>query len=104
MACPNCGSWAVKSDRGLSGRMVCARCGQPLGLGSSAQGVRRRGGRSWRVMPRRWRMWLAVAGLVGVSAALAARAPVPDGKESPRQRSGSMLRLGLPPQQRGLGV
>jgi len=43
MACPNCGSWGVRADRSLSGRMVCVRCGHPLGLG--IQPSKRRGGR-----------------------------------------------------------
>jgi hypothetical protein len=35
MACPNCGSWSVRADRSLAGRMVCGRCGLPLaGRGS----------------------------------------------------------------------
>ena len=48
MACPNCGSWAVKADRSLSGRMVCGRCGRVLGVGAGRRwpGLRRgRGGR-----------------------------------------------------------
>jgi len=39
MACPNCGSWSVRADRSLGGRMVCGRCGSPIG-GSAAQGRR----------------------------------------------------------------
>ena len=35
MACPSCGSWSVKADRSLSGRMVCGRCGKTLGIGAS---------------------------------------------------------------------
>ena len=37
MACPSCGSWSVKADRSLSGRMVCGRCGRSLGIGASRQ-------------------------------------------------------------------
>lgn len=78
MACPSCGSWAVKADRGLAGRMVCARCGHPLGQGV-APGRSRRGARGgWPRGARRWRLWLALATLVGVSAALAARTPSPE--------------------------
>jgi len=45
MACPDCGSWAVKADRSLSGRMVCGRCGRVLGIGA---GRRRPGLGRWR--------------------------------------------------------
>jgi hypothetical protein len=44
MACPECGSWAVKADRSLSGRMVCGRCGRGLGIGA---GRRRPGLGRW---------------------------------------------------------
>lgn len=37
MACPSCGSWSVKADRSLSGRMVCGRCGRGLGIGASGR-------------------------------------------------------------------
>jgi len=69
MACPHCGSWAVKADRSLAGRMVCGRCGRPLGraaerVARSASPVRFwTGGRVGR--------WWALALLVAVSAALA---------------------------------
>lgn len=75
MACPKCGSWAVKADRGLGGRMVCGRCGQPLGIG--AQGKDRHVGIS---RPRKPRLWLGAAALLLVSALLATlaeRAPSP---------------------------
>ena len=80
MACPSCGSWAVKADRVLAGRMICARCGHPLGLGVSPSLTR--SGRRPRLalLPRRWRVWLGLAGLVGVSAVLAAQTPVPGWK------------------------
>jgi hypothetical protein len=77
MACPQCGSWSVRADRSLAGRMVCGRCGTPL------QGVQRQGGRSrpWRPAlfrirggPRHnWRWWLL--GLLAAGAALAAITP-----------------------------
>ena len=77
MACPNCGSWAVKADRSLAGRMVCARCGQALGLGAGGRGAR------GRRLGRPWRSWLGLAVLLGVSALLAAQpqglAPRPPG-------------------------
>ncbi|MEY2644657.1 MAG: hypothetical protein RLZZ611_1306 [Cyanobacteriota bacterium] len=72
MACPRCGSWSIRADRSLAGRMVCGRCGTPL------QGVGRGGG-GGGVRPRRrrsgpaWRWWLLV--LVLAAAALAAIEP-----------------------------
>jgi len=65
MACPNCGSWAIKADRSPSGRMVCGRCGEPLGIGA-----RRRLG-SGRGAGQHWRLWLGLTALVAVSAVLA---------------------------------
>jgi hypothetical protein len=95
MACPNCGSWAVKADRSLAGRMVCARCGLVLGLGARASATgrtagRRRGG----LRAFRWRWpwggWLGLALLVAVSALLASqappRSPSPDAMPMPRGR------------------
>ena len=93
MACPQCGSWSVKADRSLAGRMVCGRCGTPL------QGVQRQGGRSasrrpalfrprvsWAAGRGSWRWWLL--GLLAAGAALAAIAP--DG-QSPLQRVPSLV-------------
>ncbi|MCP9790973.1 TFIIB-type zinc ribbon-containing protein [Vulcanococcus limneticus Candia 3F8] len=80
MACPNCGSWSVKADRSLGGRMVCGRCGLPLGTRPPGNS-RLRGGRrplglsrlgAWR--PGRPLGWLLV--LLGFGAALAALEPV----------------------------
>jgi hypothetical protein len=62
--------------------MVCARCGHPLGLGSSAGRSRAGRRQRWLPLPRRWRLWFALAALVGVSTALAARGPAP--RETPR--------------------
>ncbi len=72
MSCPKCGSWAVKADRSLGGRMVCGRCGEPLG--AKVIPLRRSGRRA------RWRppgqglgvWWLALILLLGVSGVLAA--------------------------------
>jgi hypothetical protein len=70
--------------------MVCARCGEPLGLGRArrvAGGTRRRGqgGGSALVLPRRWRLWLLLGGLLAVSAVLAS---VPDRPIRPPERRG----------------
>ncbi len=69
MACPHCGSWAVKADRSLAGRMVCGRCGRPLGRKlerSAGPGAwqSRRGGQT-----SRW--WALLLLLLGVSTCLA---------------------------------
>jgi DNA-directed RNA polymerase subunit RPC12/RpoP len=86
MACPHCGSWSVKADRSLAGRMVCGRCGRPL-QGAAASGARSR--------PRRLRLpagggrglrWLLL--LLAVSAALAWLA------EAPRQSQPALDSLG----------
>ncbi|MFM7087221.1 MAG: hypothetical protein ACKOXO_09570 [Cyanobium sp.] len=79
MSCPNCGSWAVKSDRSLGGRMICGRCGQPLGAGhriGTLLPLRRRRSRIRRLSrPGRWLWWLGLATLVGSSALLASLGP-----------------------------
>jgi hypothetical protein len=68
MACPQCGSWSIRADRSLAGRMVCGRCGTPL------QGVSRLGIRPSRSRGRwGWPWWLLV--LVALAAALAAVDP-----------------------------
>ena len=69
MACPRCGSWSVRADRSLAGRMVCGRCGTPL------QGVARSSKQALRLASRRgrWVWWLL--GLLVVAAGLAALDP-----------------------------
>ncbi len=100
MGCPKCGSWAVRADRSLAGRMVCARCGEPLGIGSArriASGTRRRGqGRGNALaLPRRWGLWLTLGSLLTVSALLAS---VPERPTRPPERRGSDLTRGpMPP-------
>ena len=84
MGCPKCGSWAVRADRGLAGRMVCARCGEPLGIGSArriASGTRRRG----------QGLWLMLGSLLTVSALLAS---VPERPSRPPERRGADLTRG----------
>jgi hypothetical protein len=86
MACPRCGSWSVRADRSLGGRMVCGRCGTPLG------GVSRgRARRSLPLLPRRgrWRLWLLV--LVIGAAALA----FADANHQPLNRSPGVVERGL---------
>ena len=41
MACPHCGSWSVKADRSLAGRLVCGRCARPLGAAPAPRRQRR---------------------------------------------------------------
>ena len=79
MACPDCGSWAVKADRALSGRLVCGRCGRPLGIGAARRGRRRfpftppwRGGA--RLSP-----WLVLVGLLSAGVLLTLLVERPDG-------------------------
>jgi hypothetical protein len=75
MSCPNCGSWAVKSDRSLGGRMVCGRCGQPLG-GQVIPLRRRRGKRNGPFRMDTRRLWgLGLMALVALSGVLAALEP-----------------------------
>ena len=76
MGCPRCGSWSVKSDRSLGGRMVCGRCGTPL------DGVAQRGrGPMPRLsgMSRQpWRLGLiALVVLAALFAAWNPRQPMP---------------------------
>ena len=80
MACPRCGSWSVRADRSLGGRMVCGRCGTPF------QGVKQGGKGLLPLRPgrRSWRWWLL--GLLVAAAALAALDP---GSRSPFRPHGS---------------
>ncbi|HYP03878.1 MAG TPA: hypothetical protein VER57_04935 [Cyanobium sp.] len=73
MACPNCGSWAVRADRSLAGRLVCARCGEPLGIGAERQrpGSFLRRGRKGRGGGQQG-LRLGLVALVVISAILAA--------------------------------
>jgi hypothetical protein len=80
MACPNCGSWAVRADRSLAGRLVCARCGEPLGIRAERSGAFLRRGRTGRGGGQRG-LRLGLVALVVISAILAAlpqrNAPTP---------------------------
>lgn len=96
MGCPTCGSWAVRADRSLAGRMVCARCGEPLGIGRArriASGTRRRGqGRGPALaLPRRWGLWLMLGSLLTLSALLAS---VPERPSRPPERRGADITQG----------
>jgi hypothetical protein len=90
MACPHCGSWSVKSDRSLAGRLVCGSCGRPLGSGGGkvAKGKARQGANARSRTPgggnarRRSRgggiWWLWPTLLLAISAGLAyLQAPPP---------------------------
>lgn len=99
MGCPKCGSWAVSADRSLAGRMVCGRCGEPLGIGRARRitsVTRRRGqGRGNALMlPRRWRLWLMLGTLLGVSAVLAS---LPEPPSRPPERRGADVTRGAAP-------
>jgi hypothetical protein len=70
MSCERCGSWSVRRDRSLAGRLVCGRCGQPL-----TGGRRRRGsaaGPGWRPAFQRARPWSWIAVVLLGSGALLA--------------------------------
>ncbi|MCP9928766.1 hypothetical protein [Cyanobium sp. CH-040] len=76
MACPHCGSWSVKADRSLAGRLVCGRCGRPLGPGA-ARRSRSAGGSGRPGRGRRRVRWLWLGALLAVSALLARLAEPP---------------------------
>ena len=93
MACPNCGSWSVRADRSLAGRLVCGRCGSPLS-GSRQQGGRshsrrRAGPRPMAVLARLKPAWWGLVVLLALGAGLALLEP-----PQPRQA--------VPPPGRGL--
>lgn len=83
MACPNCGSWTVRADRSLAGRMVCGRCETPLNGG--------------KVLPSRFRLpWRLLA--LAVVVAAAALATLEPAKRKPRHLNGPAHHLPtLPP-------
>ena len=63
MACSQCGSWTIRADRSLAGRMVCGRCGTPI---KSAGSLRTRRRSPWR---------LVTLAVVATAAALATLEP-----------------------------
>jgi hypothetical protein len=87
MACPHCGSWSVKADRSLAGRLVCGRCGRALGVAASRRAGRPSPGRRLKVP---WWGWLVA--LLAFSAGLASlqrpiNLPAPMGPSSPEALS-----------------
>lgn len=82
VSCPKCGSWSVRRDRSLAGRMVCGRCGTPLGESAARAAQRGPGQRQPRGprLPQGLPFWAWLLALVGLSALLAAlptRSPLP---------------------------
>jgi len=104
MACPDCGSWSVKADRSLSGRMVCGSCGRPLGIrsGRGSQGGRGRGGgsrRRWQGRPPLTLVLLLALGCGALITVLSGPRQEgermwrsPDSSDPERERSGIMFR------------
>ena len=101
MACPNCGSWAVRADRSLAGRMVCGRCGEPLGIGQKRHLRAVSGMGRWRRSGRQ-RFWLGLAALLLVSAVLAAVAERQPAR--PRREGSGGLTLRQPAAGPGSGM
>lgn len=94
MSCPRCGSWEVRRDRSLAGRMVCGRCSLPLGPGTqqASSGLRRltlvgSGGRGNR---RNW--LLPVVLLLVLSALLAWLSEQPQPRQIPFGQGQDRLR------------
>ncbi|MCP9819208.1 transcriptional regulator [Synechococcus sp. Cruz-9H2] len=94
MSCPRCGSWEVRRDRSLAGRMVCGRCSLPLGPGArqASSGLRRlnplgSGGRGHR---RNWLMPVALLLILSALLAWLSEQPqprqIPFGQEQDRLR------------------
>ena len=87
MACPNCGSWSVRADRSLAGRMVCGRCGSPL-AGRAAQGRRSKPQQRARnpfnpSFTMRSPGWWGLIGLLALGAGLAWLEAPPGRQDSP---------------------
>ncbi len=82
MACSQCGSWTIRADRSLAGRMVCGRCGTPI-----------KGGRN--LPSRRRSPWRLVA--LAVVAAAAALATLEPANRQPQRLNGPLEQ----PEERG---
>jgi hypothetical protein len=87
MACPNCGSWSVRADRSLAGRMVCGRCGSPL-VGRGGQGRRSRPqqrtrNQSNRSLAKLSPGWWGLVALLALGAGLAYLEAPPGRQDSP---------------------
>ena len=82
MACSQCGSWTIRADRSLAGRMVCGRCGTPI---KNAGSLRSRRRSPWR---------LVALAVVATAAALAALEPA---TRQPQRLNGSLEQ----PEERG---
>jgi hypothetical protein len=87
MACPNCGSWSVRADRSLAGRMVCGRCGSPL-AGRGSQGRRSRPQQRARNQPNASLTklspgWWGLIALLALGAGLAWLEAPPGRQDSP---------------------
>lgn len=99
MACPHCGSWAIRADRSLAGRLVCGRCGEPLGLRAARSArqhrLHHRLGGFEGLAPGAWPRWLLLSALVSLAAGLAvleekrspAPSPMPPPIQMPSERS-----------------
>ncbi len=101
MACPNCGSWSVRADRSLAGRMVCGRCVSPLS-GTGAQSRRSRPQQRGRRQPiqallRGRRGWWGLIALLALGAGLALLEP-PQGSQDNRLPGPDLGRPTLLPQ------
>ncbi|TCD57169.1 transcriptional regulator [Synechococcus sp. BS55D] len=55
--CRQCGCRSFRADRSLAGRLVCARCGCPVGQGRAAFRQERFSSSRW---VRRWGWWLVL--------------------------------------------
>ncbi|CAK6699904.1 hypothetical protein VB734_03260 [Synechococcus sp. BA-124 BA4] len=94
MSCPRCGSWEVRRDRSLAGRMVCGRCSLPLGAGATprAGGFRRLSRLGGDRLGQRRSWLLPVVLLLGLSAVLAWLSEQPQPSRAPFAQEQERLR------------